>query len=277
MKKKRTGNKRLSILLIAVVAIAYYLGLIPSEWVSHISTSFAQSNTLQVYEGVEIPITSKDTPEQLLQKMNYTVSFNPRTNIPNWVAWTISEEELIERESRTNNFLPDPALPDHLAVTTQDYTGSGYDRGHMCPAADNKFHWRAMDECFYMTNICPQNHNLNAGVWSSLEHQCREWAEEGYTVHVACGPILDSHCKAQYIGDRHKVRVPDGFFKVVLYGLESNQPKAFGFIFENKSGKKPLIHYARTVDEIEALTGHDFFASLDDILEQRLEATRYDL
>jgi endonuclease G len=216
-------------------------------------------------------------PEVFLERMGYAVSFNPQMNIPNWVAWELNAERLIERESRSDRFVPDPNIDASKAITTDEYKGCGWDRGHMCPAGDNRWHWRAMDESFYMTNICPQNHNLNAGVWSSLEHQCREWAEKGHTVHVACGPIIDSHCKAQYIGDRHKVRVPDGFFKVVLYGLESNQPKAFGFIFENKSGKKPLIHYARTVDEIEALTGHDFFASLDDILEQRLEATKYDL
>lgn len=281
-KKKKTTSptyKRLTTIIILIGALAYYLGLIPAEWFTEVGTLTARSHyehTPQT-ESIEIPLSPKGIPEQILRRTNYTASFNAKTNLPNWVAWAITPDELIERESRNNNFQPDPAQPTHMAVTTEDYTGSGYDRGHMCPAADNKFHWRAMDECFYMTNICPQNHNLNAGVWSTLEQQCRRWAETGTTVYIACGPILDPNHKAQHIGNKHQVRIPEAFFKVVLYGLETSHPKAFGFVFENKAGKKPLSHYARTVDEIEVLTGYDFFAPLDDAFEQQIEATKYNL
>ena len=272
-KKNKTSNKTLSILLISVVAIAYYLGLIPSEWPSHIPSLTAQNYATQPCEGIEIPLTPQGMPEQILKKSNYTVSFNAETNIPNWVAWSITTNELTERESRSNNFQPDPALPSHLAVTTEDYTGSGYDRGHMCPAADNRYHWRAMDESFYMTNICPQNHNLNAGVWSTLEQQCRRWAENGTTVHIACGPIIYDN-KPRYIGNKHKVRVPDAFFKVVLRGYEQGTPQGVGFIFENKAGKKDLSYYSCTIDEVEKITGIDFFHTLDDKEERRIEAMK---
>lgn len=256
------------------IALCYYFDLpLADVFRGIIAESSAAVPT--VIEGIEIPISAKGTPEQILRKTNYTVSFNAKANIPNWVAWSITADELIERESRSNNFQPDPELPAHLAVTTDDYTGSGYDRGHMCPAADNRYHWRAMDESFYMTNICPQNHNLNAGVWSTLEQQCRRWAETGTTVYIACGPLLKAGAKAQYIGDKHQVRVPEAFFKVVLFGLDTSTPQAYGFIFENKAGKKPLTYYARTVDEIEALTGFDFFAPLDDLTESRLESMQY--
>lgn len=263
-------KKLLSTLVVLVIGLCYYFDLPIDELIAHIGGE--TSIVYPVAEGIEIPQSTKKQEERILSKMNYTVAFNEKTNMPNWVAWTISKEELIERESRTNNFQPDPALPDHMAVTTEDYTGSGYDRGHMCPAADNKFHWRAMDECFYMTNICPQNHNLNAGVWSSLEHQCRQWAEDGHTVHVACGPIISNKAKARYIGKEHKVRVPDAFFKVVIFGLEGTNPQAAGFVFENKAGKKDLEHYACTIDEVEKLTGIDFFYRLEDDIEKRLES-----
>lgn len=269
-------KKLLSTLAVLVIGLCYYFDLPIVDIISS-NLKTATDVVYNTTEGIEIPITAKGTPEQILQRSNYTTSFNTKTNLPNWVAWAITPDELIERESRNDNFQPDPALPEHIAVTTEDYTGSGYDRGHMCPAADNKYHWRAMDESFYMTNICPQNHNLNAGVWSTLEQQCRRWAETGTTVYIACGPILDSSRKAQYIGDKHRVRVPEAFFKVVLYGLETSHPKAYGFVFENKAGKKPLTHYARTVDEIELLTGYDFFATLDDTFEQQIEAAKFDL
>ena len=269
-------KKLLSTLVVLIIGLCYYFDLPIAEIIS----SNLKSTTAVITpadDGIEIPVTAKGTPEQILRKTNYTVSFNAKTNIPNWVAWNITADELIERESRSNNFQPDPEIPAHAAVTTEAYTGSGYDRGHMCPAADNRYHWRAMDESFYMTNMCPQNHNLNAGVWSTLEQQCRRWAETGTTVYVACGPLLKANGKAQYIGDKHQVRVPEAFFKVVLFGLEGRNPQAFGFVFENKAGKKPLTYYARTVDEIEGLTGFDFFASLDDAFEQQIEATKFEL
>ena len=127
-----------------------------------------------------------------------------------------------------------------------------------------------------MTNICPQNHNLNRGDWKELEEACRRWAAKE-PVYIVCGPILYKTPKYGYIGKAHRVRVPEAFFKVVLFGLEGRNPQAFGFVFENKAGKKPLTYYARTVDEIEGLTGFDFFASLDDAFEQQIEATKFEL
>lgn len=94
-------------------------------------------------------------------------------NIPNWVAWELNSSKLIERESRAGHFYPDPDIPRGIAVETGDYSNSGYDRGHMCPAADNKWDKQAMRESFYMTNICPQHHNLNRGDWKELEDDCR--------------------------------------------------------------------------------------------------------
>ena len=121
----------------------------------------------------EIPISNKELPELYLERSGYTVSFNTETNIPNWVAWELNAEKLIERESRSNKFLPDPDIDPVLAITTDEYKGCGWDRGHMCPAGDNRWHWKAMDESFYMSNICPQNHNLNRGDWKELENGLR--------------------------------------------------------------------------------------------------------
>lgn len=223
-------------------------------------------------EGMEVPKTPKGVSERILKKTNYTVSFNKRYNVPNWVAWNITAEELVERESRTNDFQPDPELASNSAVTTEDYIGSGYDRGHMCPAADNRYHWRAMDECFYMTNMCPQNHNLNTGVWNNLEQLCRRWVDDSNVVYVVCGPIFYADSSPKYIGRRHKVRVPDAFFKVVLRDYEQGRPKAAGFIFENKPGTESLRNYACSIDKVEEVTGFDFFHLLPDELEEKMES-----
>jgi endonuclease G len=223
----------------------------------------------------EIPVSCSEMPEVYLERMGYTVSFNPKTNIPNWVAWELNTEKLIERESRNDKFVPDPDIDERQAITTDEYTHSGWDRGHMCPAGDNRWHWRAMDESFYMTNICPQNHNLNRGDWKELEEACRRWAAVE-SVYIVCGPILYKSPKYGHIGKKHQIRVPDAFFKVVLTGIESGRPRAIGFIYKNESGNYKRDKYVNTIDEVERITSLDFFSALPDKVEQAIEAT-YDL
>lgn len=223
----------------------------------------------------EIPVTSSTMPEVYLERMGYTVSFNPKTNIPNWVAWELNAEKLIERESRSDKFLPDPDIDERRAITTDEYKGSGWDRGHMCPAGDNRWHWRAMDQSFYMTNICPQHHNLNRGDWKELEEACRRWAAVE-PVYIVCGPILYKTPKYGYIGQKHKIRVPDAFFKVVLTGMESGRPRAIGFIYKNEAGNYKRDKYVNSIDEVERITSLDFFPALPDRIEQAVEA-KYNL
>ena len=225
--------------------------------------------------GYEIPVTNSTMPEVYLERMGYTVSFNPRTNIPNWVAWELNSEKLIERESRSDKIVPDPDINPFRAITTEEYKGSGWDRGHMCPAGDNRWHWRAMDESFYMTNICPQHHNLNRGDWKELEEACRRWAAIE-PVYIVCGPILYKTPKYGYIGQTHKIRIPDAFFKVVLTGMESGHPRAIGFIYKNESGNYKRDKYVNSIDEVERITSLDFFPALPDKIEESIE-TKYNL
>lgn len=220
---------------------------------------------------LEIPGKLQHVPEQILQRKGYTTSYNKELKIPNWVAWELTPEKLIERGSRTDKFLPDPDLPESEAVTTNDYKGTGLDRGHLCPAGDNRWDRKAMQESFYMTNICPQDHNLNRGDWKELEEACRKWAQEEGKIYIVCGPILYKQ-KHRTIGKEHSVIVPEAFFKVIL-SIESNPPKAIGFVYKNKSGNHPLDAYVNSVDEVERLTGIDFFPALPDEIEKKVEAS----
>ena len=231
-------------------------------------------NQEKVSSQMEIPRNLTDRKERILKRTGYTLSYNSFYKTPNWVAWELTPEKLVERESRTDKFLPDPDLPEHEAVTTDDYKGAGMDRGHMCPAGDNRWHWKAMQESFYMTNICPQNHNLNRGDWKELEESCRRWAQEEGKIYIVCGPILYDQ-RHRTIGKKHKITVPEAFFKVVLCA-DSNPPKAIGFIYKNASGNHPLDSYVNTVDEVERITGIDFFPALPDEIEEKVEA-EYDL
>ena len=223
-------------------------------------------------ENLEIPAPMESNKELVLQRTNYTLSFNKSTNLPNWVAWRLDKKKLAEKVNRDRyKFVADPDMTGKNAVVTQDYARSGYDRGHMCPANDSRWSGEAMKESFYMTNICPQDPSLNSGDWNELEQACHKWAEEG-PIYIVCGPILYKKSKAEYIGKEHKIRVPEAFFKVVLAGVEKGKPRAVGFVYKNTKGNRPLDAYVNTVDEVERITGFDFFPELPDEVETKVES-----
>ena len=261
-----------TIILVLLAALYFAFGQgqeneVPPLQEEETSLSFDTENV-----RYEIPVSTKERAEILLEQYGYTVSYNPDLCIPNWVAWELNAEKLVERESRNSKFTPNPKLPEDMALTTKEYTGSGWDRGHMCPAGDNKYHWRAMNESFYMTNICPQNHNLNRGDWKELEEACRRWAEVE-PVYIVCGPINYRTPKYGYIGKTFRIRIPDAFFKVVLTGMQSGKPRAIGFIYKNEAGNNKRDHYVNSVDEVERITSMDFFSALPDEMENRVEAS----
>ena len=218
-------------------------------------------------------LLSQDTPdgvpEQMLRRTGYTASYNKTTKLPNWVAWHLTADRTTGPAKRSGvDFQADMDVPAPRAEDS-DYYGSGYDRGHMCPAADNKYSEKAMEESFLFTNMCPQNGNLNRGDWNEMEQACRRWAKEYGGVYIVCGPILYKG-KHKTIG-KNKVVVPEAFFKVVLRTGEN--PKAIGFIYKNAEGNRPKGDYVNTVDEVERITGIDFFPSLPDDVENKVEAT----
>lgn len=230
-----------------------------------IGKGYAQSAVL------EIPAPVKGKKELIWKRKNYTVSFNREANVPNWVAWRLDKAKLAEKVNRKGfGFRPDPNLNAKQAVVTQDYAHSGYDRGHMCPAGDSRWSAEAMKESFYMTNICPQDPSLNSGDWHELEQACRRWAAQG-PVYIVCGPIFYKSAKPKYIGKEHRVRVPEAFFKVVLAGVEKGRPRAIGFIYKNTGGNRKWDAYVNTIDQVERITGYDFFPALPDKVENVVE------
>jgi endonuclease G len=232
------------------------------------SAALTETTPVKAPDGIEIPKNLSGSPETIICHKGYTLSYNAITKIPNWVAWKLTPDRLVANYSRYNKFLPDPTLSEADAVTTDDYKRSGWDRGHMCPAGDNVWDWKAMMESFYMTNMCPQNNNLNRGDWKELEEACRKWATEEGAIYIVCGPILYKQ-KHKTIG-AHVVTVPEAFFKVVL--CLGKHPKAIGFLYKNTNGNNPLDSYVNTVDEVERITAMDFFPKLPDEIEKKVEA-----
>ena len=195
----------------------------------------------------------------------FTSYFNPETHIPNCVAYEIIESETTGDEPRKKSFEADHTIDG--CAESSDYRNSGYDRGHMAPAADMKWSKVAMEESFLMTNICPQAKSLNSGIWHRLEQRVREWATRDSSIIVVCGPIFTPGKPVEQIGEIG-VAVPHRFFKA-LYAPGRNI--GIAFIFDNDKVKGELRKYAVTIDSVERETGLDLFYNLPDDIENEVE------
>lgn len=205
------------------------------------------------------PSDNINRPHQLLVRKNYIVSYNNHTKCPNWVLWQLTREHADGNVKRPDYaFHEDMEIPAPRAELA-DYRHSGYDRGHMCPAGDNKWDADAMYESFLMTNMCPQNQNLNSGLWNQIEMQCRYWAKKYGTIYIICGPVFLKG-EHQTIG-QNKVTVPEAFFKLVVC-LEGT-PKGIAFICRNTDGNRKKDYYVNTIRQVERIAGYSFFPSLD--------------
>ena len=197
----------------------------------------------------------------------YTSHFNKQWHIPNCVVYEITDKEARGKRERSGNFERDDKVAG--CPNWWDYRDSGYDRGHMAPAGDMKWDEQAMDETFYLTNICPQDNSLNAGFWNDLELKVREWARRDKSLIVVTGPIVGTNPST--IGQDMDIAVPEGFFKVVL-APKCNPMRAIAFICPNRACGGSLKSYAVSVDEVEKRTGMNFFNALPDDVENNIEA-----
>lgn len=220
---------------------------------------------------IELPaITPADS--LLIEHTGFVLSYNLSTNCPNWVAWDLTEKEAYSTQfKRSNDFRGDTMIPQLHRVEGYDYKQTGFDRGHMCPAGDMKWNADAMSECFLMSNICPQIPVLNQQWWEHLESACRRWASQEGCVYICCGPIYDKQSEAHYLGEEVKIRIPDAFFKVVV-SLQQGKEKGIGFYYRNNDLRQTMEDAALSIDEVEKLTGYDFFAELPYDIENRIEA-----
>jgi len=196
---------------------------------------------------------------QLVKHTYYSMSYNEEHEQPEWVAYELRAEQFKRKGvKRKDNFRPDPKVKTKSAGLS-DYKRSGYDRGHLVPAGDMKFNERAMSETFYMSNMSPQIRNFNGGIWRELEEQTRDWAQKYKHLYVVSGPVLTVRPLGE-IG-RNDVSIPRSYYKVLLDN-RGPELKGIGFIMDNEVSDKHLSEYAVTIDEVESLTGIDFFPNL---------------
>lgn len=264
--------------------------IVPSNQL--VSTESSHEKAVTVSENQFAPKKAPSKEEILLCRIAYKLSYNTETRQPNWVAWRLTRnhtdgpfprkgvpyydesgkaigigafsDEIIHGDYFIDMDVPTPRQ-EHIDWKEHP---TGIDHGHMCPAADCKWDKGAMNQSFLLTNMCPQDHDLNGGDWDKLENKCRTWAKRYGEIYIVAGPIFENderHCFGI-----NRIPIPDAFFKVIL--CTSGNPKALGFIFPNNGTQHNMQDYVLSVDEVENTTGIDFFSELPDDIEADVEA-----
>jgi endonuclease G len=226
-----------------------------------------ENNYLQQPSGrLELPKFRQG--DQVIEHFAYTLNYVENYEQASWVAYELTASETVKKYERSDQFYVDPKVNTGSA-TAIDYKGSGYDRGHLAPAADMGWSSKAMVESFYYSNMSPQDPGFNRGVWKRLEEQVRNWATEYGKIYVVTGPVLKG--KLPTIGPS-RVAVPNYYYKALLVP-SGNSYKGIAFVMANTSSSLSLSNFAVTIDSVEQLTGIDFFHVLSDIEEQKIERT----
>ncbi len=240
---------------------------------------------VQLPKNLEFPLCAGANHDSDHERRNfeyYSICYRESYEQAEWSAYCLTSGHLVKNASRSDDFRPDPEISTGSA-TLADYKGSGYDRGHLSPAADFSFDKDAMSETFYMSNMSPQAGSFNRGIWKDLESSVRAWAKKFGRVYVVSGPVLDKKAGDYESIGKNKVSIPQYYYKVLLapvYEDESDKETpddaknvaAIGFIFPNTKCQGQIFDYAVSIDEVESRTGIDFFDELEDTVENAAEA-----
>ena len=219
------------------------------------------------YDHLKLGVPGK--ADTIIDRPGYALGYVEYHEQPAWVVYRLTKQQALTKAAkRSDKFKEDPEIPTGSA-TLADYRRSGFDRGHLCPAADMAYSMRTMDDSFFMSNMSPQRPKFNRGVWKDLEAQVRDFAISEHDIYVVTGPILPK-TKTITIGS-NKVTVPTHYYKVVY---DRTPPeKMIGFILPNDGSDRPLQDFAVTVDAVEEATGLDFFSTVPQPKQERLEST----
>ncbi len=296
-KKKGTSLGKLSLALLVIVVLGYASLAI---WEGKLDTSFLdndddsktteesaaepktdnpsrvdavqpdlESYNLYFTKAFDFCWPAYSAEQAVIERPYYTLRYSEEHEQATWVAYQLYADSLrLDKFTRKNDFREDTRVRTESAALA-DYSGSGYDRGHLAPAADFSYSEFALSQSFYMSNMSPQDPSFNRGIWKKLEDQVRDWTMEFDHLYVVTGPVLNK--RFETIGS-NKVSIPEQYYKIVL-DIDKPGIKAIAFLMKNEKSSEPLSSFVVTIDEIEKITGLDFFPSISDELEGILESS----
>lgn len=294
-KRKKSSRKRkskiklpLSVVITLIIIVAIIAGvwayLHPYEAKFYVQTWTEQylgwpTRSQQPAQPIPSTATSDNLaygiPGQadcIVDREGYALGYSEEHEPARWVIYHMTYEEATTKATaRNDNFREDPEIPSGSA-TLADYKRSGYDRGHLAPAADMAYSVKTMDESFYMSNMSPQKGPFNQGIWRELEALVRSFAITERDVYIVTGPILPKTKTPETITiGPSKVTVPEAYYKIVWDRTEPM--KMIGFVLPNEGSSEPLQSFTVSVDKVEELTGLDFFSEIPQPQQEHLERT----
>jgi len=219
----------------------------------------------QIFEG-----------EQIVNHTAYTTSYSHNHGQPYWVAYELESSKLISVAKRPSRFQPDPEIKPST-TPHNSYTKTGFDRGHLAPAADMAWSMQTMKESFYTSNICPQRPTFNRGIWKVLESNIRNWTLRPKAMarlphfFIVTGPIITEKAPNISRTINHTLSVPEFFFKAIIDTVGNKRGVAF-LLPNQKVPSEDLWKYAMSIDELEQKLGRDLFPELADGIEAKIEA-----
>jgi endonuclease G len=253
-------------LLSTITIIVFY---ILNEYIDHKNSFEDYDNKKNPNSESNINYLPSSTTGYIVHHDYYSLSYHEKHEQAEWVAYELKKNQLFKKKYKRPYFIQDKSIKTKSA-DWKNYKNSGYDKGHLCPAADRKFSLKAHDETFLTSNISPQKHDFNAGIWNRLEQKTRYWTNKYNGIYVITGGILDPHSKN--IGNEN-VTVPNYFYKILLNN-EKGKTKTIAFLIPHKETNKPLYKFVVSIDQIEELTGIDFFPKIENKKEDKLERNR---
>ena len=247
---------------VAICILLYFLTRVEGDSWDNTAIGNNPQNNVELSDQKGQSITANFYPEsttgQVISHKHYTLSYSEEHEQAEWVAYKLTEDNLRKpRVQREKRFRQDELISTYSAKHN-DYSHSGYTRGHLAPAGDMAFSKDAMRESFFMSNMSPQVKEFNGGIWRELEENVRNWAFDNDELYVVTGPVLNQENIIKHIG-YNKVSVPNLFYKIIL-DLKQPEQKSIAFLMPNEKSIKKIDNYIVSIDEIEELTGINFFA-----------------
>lgn len=252
-----TNRKTIYTVITLLFAVGFYI-------YDNYSLETITSNNNHDVSGFDFLPSS--TTKQLVHHNFYSLSYNEKFEQAEWVAYELTNEQLSNTNIKRPYFEKDPKVKTQSA-NYWNYKNSGYNKGHLCPAGDRKFSEEAFNETFLTSNISPQLYEFNSGIWNRLEQKVRYWVQKYQKLYIITGGVLTPNLKT--IGSEH-VAVPNYFYKIIL-DYQEPEIKVIAFLIPHEESQKGLYQFVTSVDEIEKLTGIDFFPKLPDDIENELE------
>lgn len=262
-------NKKYSYTLffIAIIVALFFI----EKWVDRENEAYPQTSKTEAnFDESEFSrdLRPTSTTGTIIDHAFFSLSYAEKHEQAEWVAYPLYKEQLSKLDHERPYFVEDRSVRSGSAHW-RNYKNSGYDRGHLCPAGDRRFSYDAYHETFLTSNISPQDHDFNSGIWNRLEQKVRYWANQYDGVYIVTGGILKKGLRS--IGDE-RVSVPEEFYKII-FDASNGKNKVIAFLIPNEPSSKSFYDYVVSVDVIEEKTGIDFFPKLNDSEEKKLEAS----